>query len=83
MSFKALLIITRTSSILLETPHKALLHSARLHTSPISNMTSSKGEPTDPELREKVKEEVKAEEKGMRPIGKTTNLNLQRDCRRR
>ncbi|KAH9827110.1 hypothetical protein Tdes44962_MAKER03080 [Teratosphaeria destructans] len=29
-------------------------------------MPSSKGEPTDPELREKVKEEVKAEEKGMR-----------------
>ncbi len=27
-------------------------------------MTSSKGEPTDPELREKIKEEVKAEEKG-------------------
>lgn len=29
------------------------------------NMPSSKGEPTDPELREKVKEEVKSEEKGM------------------
>lgn len=28
------------------------------------NMPSSKGEPTDPELREQVKEEVKAEEKG-------------------
>jgi hypothetical protein len=28
-------------------------------------MPSSKGEPTDPELREKIKEEVKAEEKGM------------------
>lgn len=27
-------------------------------------MTSSKGEPTDPELCEKIKEEVKAEEKG-------------------
>ena len=27
-------------------------------------MPSSKGEPTDPELREKVKEEVKGEEKG-------------------
>lgn len=27
-------------------------------------MPSSKGEPTDPELREKIKEEVKAEEKG-------------------
>ncbi|KAK5115977.1 hypothetical protein LTR62_000433 [Meristemomyces frigidus] len=27
-------------------------------------MPSSKGEPTDPELREQVKEEVKAEEKG-------------------
>lgn len=26
-------------------------------------MVSSKGEPTDPELREKIKEEVKAEEK--------------------
>jgi hypothetical protein len=29
-----------------------------------SSMPSSKGEPTDPELREKIKEEVKAEEKG-------------------
>lgn len=29
-----------------------------------ANMPSSKGEPTDPELREQVKEEVKAEEKG-------------------
>ena len=28
-------------------------------------MPSSKGEPTDPELREKVKEEVKSESKGM------------------
>jgi hypothetical protein len=28
-------------------------------------MPSSKGEPTDPELREKIKEEVKAEEKGV------------------
>jgi hypothetical protein len=28
-------------------------------------MPSSKGNPTDPELREQVKEEVKAEEKGM------------------
>jgi len=27
-------------------------------------MPSSKGEPTDPQLREEVKEEVKAEEKG-------------------
>ncbi|KXL44098.1 hypothetical protein M433DRAFT_21214 [Acidomyces richmondensis BFW] len=27
-------------------------------------MTSSKGKPTDPELREMIKEEVKAEEKG-------------------
>lgn len=27
-------------------------------------MVSSKGEPTDPELREKIKEEVKNEEKG-------------------
>ncbi|KAK5134445.1 hypothetical protein LTR08_006492 [Meristemomyces frigidus] len=27
-------------------------------------MPSSKGEPTDPELREKIKEEVKSEEKG-------------------
>jgi len=27
-------------------------------------MPSSKGEPTDPELREKIKEEVKAESKG-------------------
>jgi hypothetical protein len=28
-------------------------------------MPSSKGEPTDPELREKIKEEVKNEEKGV------------------
>lgn len=28
-------------------------------------MPSSKGKPTDPELREKIKEEVKNEEKGM------------------
>ncbi len=28
-------------------------------------MPSSKGEPTDPELREKIKEDVKSEEKGM------------------
>ncbi len=28
-----------------------------------NKMPSSKGEPTDPELREKIKEEVKAEEK--------------------
>jgi len=28
-------------------------------------MTSSKGEPTDPELREKIKSEVMAEEKGL------------------
>lgn len=28
-------------------------------------MPSSKGEPTDPKLREEVKEEVKAEEKGV------------------
>lgn len=31
----------------------------------INSMPSSKGEPTDPELREKIKEEVKNEEKGM------------------
>jgi len=30
-----------------------------------SKMGSSKGEPTDPELRERIKEEVKAMEKGM------------------
>jgi len=29
-----------------------------------TRMPSSKGEPTDPELREKIKEEVKNEEKG-------------------
>jgi hypothetical protein len=29
-----------------------------------TRMGSSKGQPTDPELREKIKEEVKAEEKG-------------------
>ncbi|KAK0971957.1 hypothetical protein LTR91_015354 [Friedmanniomyces endolithicus] len=32
-------------------------------------MSSSKGEPTDPELREKVKEEVKGESKGWRAGG--------------
>ena len=34
-------------------------------------MPSSKGEPTDPELREKIKEEVKGEEKGkkLRKLG--------------
>lgn len=31
-------------------------------------MPSSKGEPTDPELREKIKEEVKNEEKGQLSI---------------
>lgn len=31
-------------------------------------MPSTKGEPTDPELREKIKEEVKAEEKGAPPL---------------
>ena len=31
----------------------------------LRNMPSSKGEPTDPELREKIKEEVKNEEKGI------------------
>ena len=35
-------------------------------------MPSSKGEPTDPELREKIKEEVKAEEKGIVPTFRTT-----------
>lgn len=35
------------------------------HASRSAKMPSSKGEPTDPELRERVKEEVKAEEKGM------------------
>jgi len=30
-------------------------------------MPSSKGNPTDPELRERVKEEVKNEEKGLLP----------------
>ena len=33
-------------------------------------MPSSKGEPTDPELREKIKEEVKAEEKGILPCAR-------------
>ncbi len=36
-------------------------------------MSSSKGEPTDPELREKVKEEVKGESKGTPPPPKTYN----------
>ena len=31
---------------------------------PSLRMPSSKGEPTDPQLREKIKEEVKGEEKG-------------------
>jgi hypothetical protein len=38
-------------------------------------MPSSKGEPTDPELREKIKEEVKAEEKGL-SILKSILLNF-------
>lgn len=44
----------------------SLLDSKPYHTSSYkpNKMPSSKGEPTDPELREKVKEEVKAEEKG-------------------
>lgn len=46
----------------------SLLDSKPYHTSYKPNkMPSSKGEPTDPELREKVKEEVKAEEKGKVP----------------
>ena len=36
----------------------------KFSTSQKNKMPSSKGEPTDPELREKVKEEVKSEEKG-------------------
>lgn len=34
------------------------------HSTNPSKMPSSKGEPTDPELREQVKEEVKGEQKG-------------------
>lgn len=53
-------------------PSRSAYHSPSLldpkpyHTSSYkpNKMPSSKGEPTDPELREKVKEEVKAEEKG-------------------
>lgn len=53
-------------------PSRSAYHSSSLrdskpyHTSSYkpNKMPSSKGEPTDPELREKVKEEVKAEEKG-------------------
>ncbi|TKA50152.1 hypothetical protein B0A55_13485 [Friedmanniomyces simplex] len=37
---------------------------SRSHLQKTGTMPSSKGEPTDPELREKVKEEVKSEEKG-------------------
>ncbi|KAK0279838.1 hypothetical protein LTR91_007815 [Friedmanniomyces endolithicus] len=36
-------------------------------------MPSSKGEPTDPELREKVKEEVKGESKGNIPSPSTAS----------
>lgn len=39
-------------------------------------MPSSKGEPTDPELREKIKEEVKAEEKGESGEVLRTNRSL-------
>jgi hypothetical protein len=48
-------------------------------------MPSSKGTPTDPELREKIKEEVKAEEKGQRAKHSifTTSLILTLVYRRR
>ena len=46
-------------------------HLPKPHTYPAPNqnfiMPSSKGEPTDPELREQVREEVKSEEKGPFP----------------
>lgn len=39
-----------------------------------TKMPSSKGEPTDPELREKIREEVKAEEKGTLCLSSPTTL---------
>lgn len=39
-------------------------------------MPSSKGEPTDPELRERIKEEVKAEEKGTVPLLPRASISL-------
>jgi hypothetical protein len=38
-------------------------------------MPSSKGEPTDPELREKIKEEVKNEEKGIHNHNATSSIS--------
>jgi hypothetical protein len=38
-------------------------------------MPSSKGEPTDPELREKIKEEVKNEEKGIHNPNATSSIS--------
>ena len=49
-----------SESAILRIPHS----NRRLSYSTVLKMPSSKGEPTDPKLREKVKEEVKNEEKG-------------------
>lgn len=56
----------------------SLLDSKPYHTSSYkpNKMPSSKGEPTDPELREKVKEEVKAEEKGKVSIYPFVHLSI-------
>lgn len=56
----------------------SLLDSKPYHTSSYkpNKMPSSKGEPTDPELREKVKEEVKAEEKGKVSIYPSIYLSI-------
>lgn len=43
-------------------------------------MPSSKGEPTDPELREKIKEEVKAETKGTIDCSMSFSLQLNPNC---
>lgn len=56
----------------------SLLDSKPYHTCSYkpNKMPSSKGEPTDPELREKVKEEVKAEEKGKVSIYPFVHLSI-------
>lgn len=43
-------------------------------------MPSSKGEPTDPELREKIKEEVKNEEKGASWTFRPEDLSMVRSA---
>lgn len=50
---------------------RSLGPSCTLNSTATLKMPSSKGEPTDPELREQVKEEVKNEEKGLSPLRPT------------